>query len=427
MITLLKRAFHFAIAWISAVFYRFPSRKIYVLGVTGTKGKSTVLELINAILESAGKKTALLSSVRVKVGEDSEKNWTSMTMPGRGFIQRFLRRAVNNSCDYALIEVTSQGVPQYRHRFVDFDAALVTNLHPEHIEAHGSFERYRAAKVRFFYDVAHRSTKPEKLFFINEKLDGREYFERAANGSGKVLFFHRDDFIYNDLSSRYRLDSRDAKKMISGWLQSDFNLENVAAAVAFARAQGISPDIIFNTLEHFQGVQGRMEYVIRQPFAVVVDYAHTPDSLEAVYKTLSNDGAHKLIAVLGAAGGGRDQWKRPKMGAIAARYCKYIYLANEDPYDEPPLEIIEQIERGIWEERGRSNPETDYELVLDRKEAIRRALLHAKRGDVVILTGKGSEPWLHVARGKKISWNERGVVEELLAIDGNARGGVRSK
>ncbi|MDO8584716.1 MAG: UDP-N-acetylmuramyl-tripeptide synthetase [bacterium] len=418
MVTPLKRAFHFAIAWFSAIFYRFPSRKLYVLGVTGTKGKSTVLELINAILVAAGKKTALMSSVRIKVGDESEKNTTSMTMPGLGFAQRFLRRAANAGCDYALIEVTSQGILQYRHRFVDFDAALVTNLHPEHIEAHGSFERYRAAKVQFFYDVAHRSVKPNKSFFINERLDGKEYFEKAANGSGKVLFFHREDFIYNELSARYRLDSRDAKKMISSWLQNDFNLENVAAAVAFARALDIPTEVIFKTLETFQGVQGRMEYVARQPFVVVVDYAHTPDSLEAVYRALSGDGAQKLICVLGAAGGGRDAWKRSAMGAIAARYCKMIYLTNEDPYDEPPLAIVEQIERGIWEERGRTPAaETDYELVLDRREAIRRALHIAKKGDVVIMTGKGSEPWMHLARGKKIPWSERGVVEEILRAD----------
>lgn len=414
MLNLLKRIFHFAIAWFSAILYRFPARKLYVLGVTGTKGKSTVLELISAILEAAGKRTAILSSVRIKIGADSEKNTTSMTMPGRGFLQRFLRRAARAGCDYALVEVTSQGVLQYRHRFVDFDAALITNLHPEHIEAHGSFERYRAAKAQFFYDVAHRSVKKDKMFFVNDRLDGKEYFERAANGSGKIIPFHRDDFIYNDLSSRYRLDSRAAKKMISSWLQNDFNLENVAAAVAFARSQNISSDIIFKTLETFQGVQGRMEYVARQPFAVVIDYAHTPDSLQAVYKALSNDGAQKLICVLGAAGGGRDAWKRPAMGAIAARYCKMIYLTNEDPYDEPPLTIIEGLERGIWEERGKSNAETDYELVLDRREAIRRALAGAKRGDVVVLTGKGSEPWMHLTRGKKIPWSERGVVEEAL-------------
>lgn len=422
MPNLLKRIFHFAIAWFSAMFYRFPSRKLYVLGVTGTKGKSTVLELISAILEAAGKKTAILSSVRVKIASDSEKNMSSMTMPGRGFIQRFLRRAVRAGCDYALIEVTSQGILQHRHRFIDFDAALITNLHPEHIEAHGSFESYRGAKAQFFFDVACHSAKKDKLFFINDRLDGKEYFERAAHpstgsrraGSGKVILFHRDDFIYNDLSARYRLDSRAAKKMISSWLQNDFNLENVAAAVAFARSQHIAPDIIFKTLETFQGVQGRMEYVARQPFAVIIDYAHTPDSLQAVYKAVSNDGEQKLICVLGAAGGGRDAWKRPVMGSIAARYCKMIYLTNEDPYDESPLEIIEGLERGIWEERGKSNAETDYELVLDRYEAIQRALHYAKKGDAVVLTGKGSEPWIHLPRGKKIPWSERRVVEELL-------------
>src|SRR3989344_8648513 len=123
----LKNIFHFLIAWASSIVYRFPSRKLFVLGVTGTKGKSTVLELISAILETAGKKTALVSSVRVKYGDESEKNSTFVTMPGRGYLQKFLRRAVSSGCDFALIEVTSQGVLQSRHRFIDFDSAMITN------------------------------------------------------------------------------------------------------------------------------------------------------------------------------------------------------------------------------------------------------------------------------------------------------------
>ena len=409
----LKNIFHFLIAWASSIVYRFPSRKLFVLGVTGTKGKSTVLELISTILEAAGKKTALISSVRVKYGDESEKNSTSMTMPGRGYLQKFLRRVVGAGCDYALIEVTSQGVLQSRHRFIDFDAALVTNLHAEHIEAHGSFENYRAAKVKFFKDMG-SSWKARKYFFINDSISGKELFEKAANGYGKVAFFSREDFIHEDLSKRYSLDSDKAKKLISGWLQNDFNLENVAAAVAFAKSQAISWDTIFKALENFRGVPGRMEYVIREPFAVVIDYAHTPDSLSAVYKTLSEAGKKRLVCVLGAAGGGRDKWKRPEMGKIAADYCAEIILTNEDPYDEPPLSILEEIEKGIWKERNNTNLKVNYEKILDRSAAIRKAIALAEKNDVVILTGKGSEPFLHLERGKQIPWSERKVVEQAL-------------
>ena len=177
----LKSIYHFFLAWVGALLYGFPSRKIFVLGVTGTKGKSTTLELINAILQSSGKKTALISSIRFKIADDTTKNTSGMSMPGRFALQRFLRKAVRAGCQYALVEVTSQGILQHRHRFIDFDAALFTNLHPEHIEAHGSFENYRAAKVSFFEDVAERSGKSPKRFFINEADKSAQYFSAVAD------------------------------------------------------------------------------------------------------------------------------------------------------------------------------------------------------------------------------------------------------
>jgi UDP-N-acetylmuramoyl-L-alanyl-D-glutamate--2,6-diaminopimelate ligase len=412
MLNYLKNFYHLVFAWLSAVIFGFPSRKLYVLGVTGTKGKSTVIALIAAILEAAGKRVASLSSVEVRIGEATEKNKTSMTMPGRGFIQKLLARAARAGCDYALLEVTSQGVVQSRHRFIDFDAALITNLHPEHIESHGSFEAYRDAKCRFFTDAA-KSRKPNKLFFINAAMAERPCFEDAAKNN-EIIFFEREDFINNDLKNHYNLESSEAKKMLSSWLQNDFNLENVAAAAAFARTQNISDSVIFKALQDFHGVIGRMEYVRREPFAVVVDYAHTPESLEAVYKAVSEpptaSQSKKLICVLGAAGGGRDRWKRPKMGAVAAKHCKEIILTNEDPFDEPPAQILEDIEKGIF---GAAR-EVQYEKILDRREAIAKAMAIAEPGDAVVLTGKGSEQYIRVAGGKKIPWNERAVVEEIL-------------
>ena len=350
----MKSFYHYFLAFIGNILYGFPSRKIFVLGITGTKGKSTTVELINAILEAAGKKTALLSSIRSKIDQESEKNQTSMTMPGRFALQRFLRRSVNTGCEYAIIEVTSQGVLQYRHRFIDWDGALFLNLHPEHIEAHGSFENYRDAKARFFKDVARFSKKPRKFFYINEADQNQNYFSNAASDTGKIACFSREKFIENELNG--------GKEFIGDWLSSDFNLENAAAATSFALSRGIAWPVIKNALTNFKGVPGRMEYVQREPFAVVVDYAHTPDSLEKIYQALTSENPNSkiqitnefqipksksdLICVLGAAGGGRDKWKRPEMGKIAARYCKEIILTNEDPYDEPPETILDQIAVG---------------------------------------------------------------------------------
>jgi len=414
MITFLKSTYHYCLACLGNILYGFPSKKIFVLGVTGTKGKSTTLELINAILEAAGKKTALVSSIRFKVGDDSKQNTTGMTMPGRFFIQRFLRKAVNSGCQYFLMEVTSQGILQHRHRFIDFDAAIFTNLHPEHIESHGSFEKYRDAKISFFRYVAGKSKKFGKLFFINKNDAAGARFADRVIGSGKVVYFAIDDFVRRPGDGRARL---------SEWLKNDFNMANAAAAAAFAESQNIGWPIIEKTFSSFSGVPGRMEYISREPFAVVIDYAHTPDSLEKVYQALRGAAPGNLICVFGAAGGGRDKWKRPVMGKIAAEYCDQIILTNEDPYDEQPEAIINQIADGCSQVQNPPEPKqglvrgtakSKIQKIINRREAINNAIDSARKGDAVIITGKGSEPWMHVARGEKIPWNEKETVLEIL-------------
>lgn len=402
--------YHFLWSFLGAIFFGFPSKRIFVLGVTGTKGKSTVLELINTILEAADKKTALLSSIRIKINKDGRKNYFGNTMPGRAFIQRFLRRAVKAGCDYALIEVTSQGILQHRHRFIEWDAALFTNLAPEHIEAHGSFENYRQAKASFFRYIG--KSKGPKLFFINKDDSNAEYFREAAKDGQVILYSKQDPGLKN-----YSLKSG---------LLIDFNQDNIAAAAAFAESQGIDGETIKKALKNFPGVPGRMEIVQTEPFTVIIDYAHTPDSLEKVYQTIRNSKFEilnskqilnsklqnsKLICVLGSAGGGRDKWKRPKMGEIAAKYCDEIILTNEDPYDEEPLEILRQIEAGIINKK--------IYKILDRREAIKKALSLAQKGDIIIITGKGCEPWLHLAKGKKIPWDEKKITKEELGITGD--------
>jgi len=391
-----------------------------VVGVTGTKGKSTTIELINAILEEAGKKTALLSSIRIKIADKSEKNLTDNTMPGRFFIQAFLRKAVNSGCEVALIEVTSQGVVQYRHCFIHWSAAIFTNLAPEHIEAHGSFEKYREAKLSFFRHVSKlqkAKSKEQKLFFINKDDPSARYFIEAAKG-GKIILFSKDDISFSRFS-------------LPGFLATDFNLENVAAAVSFSQTIDIEEGIIKKALENFSGVPGRMEIVQNEPFKVIIDYAHTPDSLRKVYEAIKSKilpsqifkknlggqeiQSSKLICILGSAGGGRDKWKRPKMGEIATNYCDEIILTNEDPYNENPLQIIKDIESGFSQnQKSKFQITKNYWIILDRQEAIKKAVSLAKKGDVIIITGKGCESWIHVENGKKIPWNEKEAVKKAL-------------
>lgn len=392
----LRWMYHLSLSWLAALWYGFPSRKVFVIGVTGTKGKSTVCELLAHILETAHKKVAVSSSVRN--GE------SAMTMLGRFFLQRLVRRAVRDGCHYAIIEVTSQGVVQNRHRFIDWNVAVFTNLAPEHIESHGSLEKYREAKLRFFKYLAHRKTtglamsKRLKHFFINKDDVNAQYFIDAALGGEVVLY---------------------GKSELSTRMVGEFNKYNIGAAVAVAERLGISAGVIAAAVADFAGVPGRMEFVQREPFAVVVDYAHTPDSLRKVYATLkrlatSGQRPGRLVCVLGAAGGGRDTWKRPEMGKIAAEYCDEIILTNEDPYDEMPEAIIDEIVSGISQIR---NPKSEILKIINRGMAIAKAILLATPGDVVVITGKGSERWMHLAGGKKIHWSDKDeVLSHFLTI-----------
>jgi len=388
--------YHFLLAFLGTILYWFPSKKLKVIGLTGTNGKTTAVEMISKILEEAGFKVASLSSIKFKIGDKEWPNTLKMTMPGRLKLQRFLRQAVNSGCQYVVLEVTSEGIRQYRHRFIDFEGAVLTNLTPEHIEAHGSFENYRAAKGKLF-----QTTKGIHIINIDDE-----------NGKYFLQFPAEKKYQYQILGDRISINGDPIS--INLKLLGKFNLYNAAAAICVGLSQGVNLETCKIALEKIEGVPGRMEKVISEPFKVFVDYAFTPNALEEVYQTLkyltpgvkySTPGVeyNRMICVLGACGGGRDKWKRPVLGEIAAKYCDEVVATNEDPYDENPMEIIEQVANGCKEKAKK---------ILDRREAIREALKLAKQNDVVIITGKGCEPWICVAKGKKIPWDDREVVRE---------------
>jgi len=374
--------YHFLLAFLGAVLYRFPSRKLKIIGVTGTNGKTTVVNLTTKILEEAGYKIASLSSIKFKIGNQEWPNTLKMTMPGRLKLQRFLRQALNTGCRYAVLEITSEGIKQHRHQFIDFDIAVFTNLTPEHIEAHGSFEEYRQAKGKLF-----QATKGTHI--INLDDENAEYFLQFPANKKYTYGLNKGDI--NTKNTQFKLR-----------LIGDFNIYNALAAICVGLSQGINLETCKKALEKVRGIPGRMEEVISKPFKVFVDYAFTPNALEKVYRTLK-PGDRKMICVLGACGGGRDKWKRPELGELAAKYCDGVIVTNEDPYDENPMEIIEQVVKGT---NGKAKK------ILDRREAIKEALELAQTGDTVVITGKGCEPWICVAGGKKIPWDDREVVKE---------------
>lgn len=394
--TSIKDRYHLAFAHLANLIYRNPSRELTVVGVTGTKGKSTTVELLAAIFDAAGEATAFYSSVRTKIRDVVEMNRTGNSMPGRGRLQGFLRKAADKKCRYAFAEVTSQGIVQHRARFIEWDGSIFTNLAPEHIESHGSFEEYREAKLGFFRMLA-SSPKSEKVAVVN-KDDAASFLFLEAARSRNV----------RELSVSAKALGAELQ-LNKGWISAPVNLENAALAAAYAETKGIPRHIIREALNSFSGIPGRLEYVATEPVIAMVDYAHTPDSLSRTYEFLRNAHRGRLICVLGAAGGGRDRWKRPEMGGVAAKFCDEIILTNEDPYDEPPEGITREILEGIPESvRGKAH------TVLDRREALRKAFTEARPGDVVVATGKGSETSIHLARGESIPWNERAEMANIL-------------
>ncbi len=392
--------YHYLLALLGAVRYGFPSRRITVIGITGTKGKSSTTEFLNSILETAGKKTALVNGIRFKVGDKSEPNLFKMTMPGRMFIQKKIREAIRSECEYFILEITSEGAKQFRHKFIDLDALIFTNISPEHIESHGSYEKYLAAKLSIAYALE-KSPKKNKAIIANaDDKEGRKFMQIRVRE--KISYSLQDVWPYT-------LDINGVTFMFGGEkirssLPGKFNIYNMLAAAMCAKHFEISPAHICGGLETVSKIRGRMESAEEgQDFGVYVDYAHTADSLEQAYCAL---GGKNLICVLGSTGGGRDQWKRPEMGTVAEKYCSHIILTNEDPYDEDPQKIIAEVKSGIKEK--------EVKIILDRREAIREALLFAREGDAVIITGKGTDPYIMEANGKKTPWDDVRVTREEL-------------
>ncbi len=382
--------YHFGLALLGAVLYRFPSKKLKVVGVTGTNGKTTVINLTTKILETAGYKVASLSSIKFKIGDKESPNTLKMTMPGRFKIQKFLRQAVNNKCQYAVLEVTSEGIKQHRHQFIDFDVAVFTNLSPEHIEAHGSFENYRAAKGKLF-----QATKGTHVINVDDK--NAQYFLQFPANKKYTYGLTQGDI--NTKNTQFKL------KLIG-----DFNLYNALAAICVGLSQRINLETCQKAVEKAEGIPGRMEMVIKEPFKVLVDYAVTPDALEKLYQAIKKIfSPQRIIAVFGSCGGGRDKWRRPVLGKVAAQYCDKVIITNEDPYDEDPYQILSMIKSGISKSQF---PTSNFYEILDRREAIRKSLELAKPGDIVVITGKGCEPWICVKGGKKIPWDDRKVARE---------------
>jgi UDP-N-acetylmuramoyl-L-alanyl-D-glutamate--2,6-diaminopimelate ligase len=414
--------YHYLLTTLGAFIYGFPARKLHIIGVTGTKGKSTTVELINSVLEANGYKTALTNTIRFKIDEGSRPNKYKMSMPGRFFMQKFLAEAVSAGCTHAVIEITSEGSKQFRHKYIDLDSFVFTNLSPEHIESHGSYEKYRQAKLNIVDNLIRKSKEGRKTMMVvnGEDKESELFLNRTSDWNNKPekISFSLSDF--SPIKYDNGIEMRFHDVTLYSKMNGEFNAWNILAAATTTRAMGISDEIIKKGVESLEEVAGRAQKIeMGQNFKVIIDYAHTPNSLEELYKAFNpaknSDG--RKICILGNTGGGRDTWKRPVMAKIAEQYCDDIILANEDPYNEDPAQIVAEMKRVIKTDGSNGGRARNAQIILDRRDAIAQALktAHSAPGSVVLISGKGTDPFIMGKNGNNIPWSDADVTKEELS------------
>ena len=438
-------AYHFCLNFLAALIYGFPSNKMIVVGITGTTGKTSTVYILMRLLNDSGIKTGCTSTA---LFNDGAREWTNdkkMTMMGRFFTQKILAQMFKNGCKVAIVESTSQGVLQYRHRFINYDYMLFTNLYPEHIEAHGGFENYKNAKAQLFIHLnqcARKYLNDDKTVNTTKKGLGKMDLEKLpktsivnANDENSAFFldFPADEKIafyanapvvalspkimpikayeIKNINSASSFKINNKKYILN--LPGFFNVSNALAALSVCFAMKIDPEVLKTALNKIQSIPGRMEKINdRQNFEIIVDYAFEPNALQSLYASIDRRSYNRVIHVLGSTGGGRDKARRPVLGKIAGENADLVIITNEDPYDDDPLEIINEVAAGAL--NADKELKKDLFTIEDRRLAIRKALSLAQAGDLVLITGKGSEQAIAIAGGQLLPWDDRQVVREEL-------------
>jgi UDP-N-acetylmuramoyl-L-alanyl-D-glutamate--2,6-diaminopimelate ligase len=404
-----------ALAQVAATFFAEPSRDLGVIGITGTDGKTTTAYLTDGIFRANGYRTGMIGTIAVRIGDEVDEHETRQTTPESADVQRYLRRMVDNSVQWAVLEATSHGLAMHRLDGIRFAMAAVTNITHEHLDYHGSVEAYRRAKAILF----ERSVGPAVVniddpgaYSVIDVAKPSPLIRYSMSGQSAELSVR--GLVSNGSGSRFELITSDwGKTRVSLPLIGQFNVANALCAAGIALAAGLSlPDIV-RALAAAPVIPGRMQAIGRgQPFGVVVDYAHTPDSLAKVLTLLrSLYPGGRMLAVFGSAGE-RDIEKRALQGAVAARLADFSVFTSEDPRHEDPDSIIRAIAAGAVEAGGREG--VSFVCVTDRQTAIQRALAAARPGDCILLAGKGHEGSIIWGR-EKVAWNEAAVATSLLA------------
>lgn len=414
--------YHYLMAIIATAYYGFPSKKMIIIGVTGTKGKTSTINFIWSTLTGGGYKTGIISTANIRIGEKEFLNKYHMSMPGRFIIQSLMAQMVKEGCTHCIVETTSEGIKQNRHRGIYYDIAVFTNLSPEHLASHdGSFEKYKQMKMKMFenlssYKKVIKGKVVDKIIiankdnehvdtFLNFKADKKITFSLKNNGDVMV-----DNIKETSEGVSFELD----KEIFNIGIIGKINVYNALPAIIISRIFGISDSMIKKGLLELKTIPGRMEKIEEgQNFTVIVDYAHEKESMTNLLQTAINmkRADSKIIILLGAEGGGRDKNKRPIMGELAGKMADYVVVSNVDPYDDDPKQILEDI--AISVEKAGKERDKNLFIIEYRKDGIKKALSLARINDIVLITGKGAEQSM-VIKGNRVPWDDRIIVKDEL-------------
>ena len=390
--------------------YRNPSKRLKVIAITGTNGKTTTLNYINEILKEAGFKTAMFTTAVIEIAGNRKINDLNATVATTAQMQRFFRDAKRAKLDYTLLEVTSHALDQHKLDGVPIHMAIMTNLTQDHLDYHGTMENYAAAKAKLF------NGEPE-FVVLNRDDEWFEYYDKYQASAHKITYGKHDEAeakidrvkLFRKGTEATIVIDHQTKLELATALPGEFNVYNMTAASAAAYLLGVGLNDIIEGVANLEGVPGRFERVeTGKDFDVIVDYAHTPDALEKFLGASKQLTKNRVVLVFGACGD-RDKTKRPIMGEIASRLADRIILTDEESYSENPDAIRRDIMAGIEKAKGAAKTTE----VADRRDAIKKALSVAKKGDMVLITGMGHEKF-RIIEGERMPWNDADVVRELL-------------
>jgi UDP-N-acetylmuramoyl-L-alanyl-D-glutamate--2,6-diaminopimelate ligase len=398
--------------------YGFPAKKMIVIGVTGTKGKTTTSTLIAKILEQAGYKVGLLTTVNFKIGDKEWVNETNMGTLPPFKLQKLLKEMADAGCQYVVLETTSHSLAQHRVYGIDYAVAVFTNLSHEHLDYHKSLEEYRNTKGKMFAGnpglIVVNADDKTADYFLSFKADKKVTYglDHKADVTAKKILYDA-----TATGSHFSLITSRGDASIQTSLPGRFNVYNILAATATTLYLGIELPTIKTAIQNLKSVAGRMEKVdVGAPFSTIVDYAHTPDSFEKIYETIRPATKGRIIHVFGLTGD-RDRTKRPIMGAIAGRNADIVILTDDEPYTEDPQQIVNEIAKGVPRGASKEKPikeNINFFKILDRREAINKALSLAQKGDVVLITGMGALTHRTVGT-QHLPWRDQDVIREEWA------------